>query len=60
MISLFVTPSLTEVVYKGKAAMYDGAVWGMASAARLDFTGLTAPGGYYINYEGTRSETFPH
>ncbi len=30
----------------------------MASAARLDFSGLTTPGGYYISYEDTRSETF--
>ena len=37
-----VRDALTDkVVYKGKAVMYDGSVWGMASAARLDFTGLT-------------------
>jgi peptidoglycan/xylan/chitin deacetylase (PgdA/CDA1 family) len=54
-----VCDALTDrVVYKGKAALYDGSVWGMASAARLDFSGLTAPGGYYINYEGTHSEAF--
>lgn len=51
--------ALTDrVVYKGKAAIYDGAVWGMTAAARLDFSGLTTPGGYYISYEETRSETF--
>ncbi len=38
--------------------LYDGAVWGMAAAARLDFSGLTEPGGYYILYGRTRSETF--
>lgn len=54
-----VCEALTDkVVFKGKAALYDGAVWGMASAARLDFSGLTTPGGYYISYEDTRSETF--
>lgn len=54
-----VCDALTDkAVFKGKAALYDGAVWGMASAARLDFTGLTVPGGYYISYENTHSETF--
>jgi peptidoglycan/xylan/chitin deacetylase (PgdA/CDA1 family) len=54
-----VLDALTDkVVFKGKAALYDGAVWGMKSAARLDFSGLTTPGGYYINYEDTHSETF--
>ena len=54
-----VCDALTDkVVFKGKAALYDGAVWGMASAARLDFSGLTTPGGYYVSYEKTHSETF--
>ena len=46
------------VVYKGTATIYDGSVWGMAAAARLDFSRLNAPGGYYILYGGTRSDTF--
>ena len=45
-------------VFRGEALLYDGAVWGMAASARLDFSGLTAPGGYYIIYGTTRSETF--
>lgn len=54
-----VRDALTDkTVFKGKAAIYDGSVWGMASAARLDFSDLTTPGGYYISYEGTYSETF--
>ncbi len=54
-----VCDALTDkIVFKAEAALYDGSVWGMASAARLDFSGLTTPGGYYISYEGTRSETF--
>ncbi len=47
-----------RIVFKGKAALYEGTLWGMVSAARLDFSGLTTPGGYYISYEGTHSETF--
>ena len=35
-------------VFRGKAEICDGDVWGMAAAARLDFSGLTTPGGYYI------------
>ena len=54
-----VCDALTDkVVFKGKATLYDGAVWGMASAARLDFTGLTVPGGFYISYGNTHSATF--
>ena len=48
LISLFTMPSLTELSSEASAALYDGAVWGMASAARLDFSDLNAPGGYYI------------
>ncbi|MCK7533297.1 MAG: hypothetical protein MZV63_20835 [Marinilabiliales bacterium] len=44
------TPLQTELSSKASAALYDGAVWGMAAAARLDFSGLTEPGGYYILY----------
>ncbi|MBE0677301.1 MAG: glycoside hydrolase family 9 protein, partial [Bacteroidales bacterium] len=46
------------LVFSGSASVYDGAVWGMAAAARLDFSGLTEPGGYYLLYGSTRSETF--
>ncbi|MDX9773165.1 MAG: glycoside hydrolase family 9 protein [Bacteroidales bacterium] len=47
-----------KVVFKGKASLYDGSAWGMASAARLDFSGLQEQGGYYILYGKTMSETF--
>ncbi len=45
-------------VFRGNASVYDGSVWGMAAAARLDFSGLDKPGGYYLLYGRTRSETF--
>jgi peptidoglycan/xylan/chitin deacetylase (PgdA/CDA1 family) len=45
-------------VFSGKASIYDGSVWGMSAAARLDFSALTTPGGYYIIYGNTISETF--
>jgi hypothetical protein len=49
--SFTVYDALTDKpVFRGAAEMYDGAVWGMAAAARLDFSGLTTPGGYYIIY----------
>jgi peptidoglycan/xylan/chitin deacetylase (PgdA/CDA1 family) len=54
-----VCDALTDkTVFKGKAAIYDGSAWGMVSAARLDFSDLTTPGGYYISYGGTKSGTF--
>jgi len=45
-------------VFSGKASIYDGSMWGMSAAARLDFSALTTPGGYYIRYGNTISETF--
>jgi peptidoglycan/xylan/chitin deacetylase (PgdA/CDA1 family) len=45
-------------VFIGKASIYDGSLWGMSAAARLDFSALTTPGGYYIRYGNTISETF--
>lgn len=37
-----------EVVFSGKAQLYNGSNWGMKVAARLDFTNLEKSGGYYI------------
>ncbi|MBK7732675.1 MAG: glycoside hydrolase family 9 protein [Bacteroidales bacterium] len=57
--SFTVYDALTDKpVFRGAAVICDGAVWGMAAAARLDFSGLTTPGGYYIIYSRTKSETF--
>jgi len=57
--SFTVCDALTDkAVFRGNATLYDGSVWGMAAAARLDFSQLTEPGGYYILYGSTRSETF--
>ena len=47
-----------KVIYKGKAVTYDGREWGMKSAARLDFSKVDIPGGYYIIANGTKSEPF--
>ena len=57
--SFTVYDALTErPAFRGTAEPVSGAEWGMASAARLDFTGLKTPGGYYILYGRTKSETF--
>jgi len=47
-----------RVVFTGTVREYSGADWGMKSAARLDFSELETPGGYYINMNNTRSEPF--
>ncbi len=47
-----------RVVFKGKAEEYSGAEWGMKSAARLDFSQVESPGGYYIIVNNIRSEPF--
>jgi hypothetical protein len=47
--SFTVYDALTDrPVFRGTAEPANAAEWGMASAARLDFSGLNAPGGYYI------------
>ncbi len=57
--SFTVYDALTDrPVFRAAAEISDGASWGMAAAARLDFSGLTLPGGYYIGYGRTKSETF--
>jgi endoglucanase len=47
-----------EVVWKGKASIFSGEDWGMKTAARLDFSGVEMPGGYYILSNGSRSGIF--
>jgi endoglucanase len=47
-----------KVVYKAMAEAFSGAEWGMKSAARLDFSKFTAPGGYYLVINNAHSEPF--
>jgi len=47
-----------KVAFKGSAVQYSGKEWGMRSAARLDFSKVESPGGYYIIANGVRSEPF--
>ena len=56
----FVYNAVTNnVVYKAKAeAASDAAKWGMKSAFRLDFSTLANEGGYYISFNGAKSEVF--
>ncbi|HOS71022.1 MAG TPA: glycoside hydrolase family 9 protein [Bacteroidales bacterium] len=46
------------VVFKDKARHYSGEEWGMRSAARLDFSKLETPGGYFIRFGNAESEAF--
>ena len=48
-----------HIVYRGEAKVaQDAAKWGMKSAFRLDFSDLSNGGGYYISFNGARSEVF--
>lgn len=47
-----------DVVFEGKAETSNARVWGMATAYRLDFSGWTAEGGYFILFGKTRSDCF--
>lgn len=47
-----------NIVFRGKAVSFSGEDWGMKAAARLNFSGLQKPGGYYISANGTHSEPF--
>ena len=57
--SFSICDAITDrTVFKGKPVIYDGTEWGMKSAARLDFSQVESPGGYYIVVNDTRSEPF--
>ncbi len=57
--SFTVCDAITDrIIFEGDAHEYSGAYWGMKSAARLDFSELETPGGYYITMNYTRSEPF--
>ena len=47
-----------EVVYTGSTKAVSGKKWGMASAYRLNFSGLETEGGYYIECAGAKSPNF--
>lgn len=47
-----------KVVLKGKPLSCNGEYWGMKSAARLNFSVLSNPGGYYLRVGQVISETF--
>ena len=47
-----------KVEFRGKAVSYSGDDWGMKAAARLSFSDLQKPGGYYISANGVKSEPF--
>ncbi len=54
-----VRESLTEqIVFQSKGKESNAGRWGMQQALRLDFSELTAPGGYYIECNGARSPYF--
>lgn len=46
------------VVFRSKARKYSGEEWGMRSAARLDFSKLESPGGYFIRFGNAESDAF--
>lgn len=47
-----------KVVFSGTARAADAGRWGMKTAARLDFSALKTPGGYYIQAAGKKSPVF--
>ena len=47
-----------EVVFESLPVTYDGERWGMRSAARLNFSGLSKQGRYYLRTGNSRSPEF--
>ncbi len=47
-----------RTVFHGDVVLYSGEYWGMKSAARLNFSDLKEPGGYYIRIGKIQSEPF--
>ena len=57
--SFTVRDTLTDkVIYTGNCTVYSAAEWGLNAAARLDFSKVTSPGGYYVAVNAVRSEPF--
>ena len=57
--SFIVCDAITDrIVYKGNCIGYSAGEWGLKAAARLDFSKVKTPGGYYIVADGTKSEPF--
>jgi endoglucanase len=51
--------AITErIVFSGKPEVCSGEEWGMRSAARLNFSEVESPGGYYIRVGSTKSDPF--
>ena len=48
-----------KVVFASLPVSYDGTRWGMKSAARLNFSGFSKQGRYYIIAGNSRSAEFP-
>jgi endoglucanase len=48
-----------RTVFMGTAHPEDGKIWGMVSAARLDFSSFKKTGSYYLKYGKTTSQLFP-
>ncbi len=53
-----VDSSTGKTVFRGKAWWEEGTVWGMASAARLDFSALQTPGSYLLRCGKSSSPAF--
>jgi len=47
-----------KVVFEGSPVIYDGAKWGMKSAARLNFSGFAQQGRYYLKAGNSQSPAF--
>lgn len=47
-----------ELVFEGKPEKTNASTWGMSTALRLDFTGLSSEGGYFLMIGNTRSHCF--
>ncbi len=47
-----------KVVFEGKAIGYSGERWGMKTAARLNFSGFSNPGKYFLRAGDSRSPDF--
>ncbi len=59
MVDFSVKEAKTDaVVFKGKGVPGNADRWGLKHALRLNFSDLTAPGGYYIECNGGRSPYF--
>jgi endoglucanase len=47
-----------KLIFSGEAVSFNGSLWGMKTAARIDFSNMETAGGYYLKVNNVKSPSF--